>query len=66
MHEKVMWINLREHTMEIIIFKEGKNKLLTNEQWKSCEKPNIVYIYKEKKIKTIVKLCTIVIIQGKI
>ena len=50
--------------MEIIIFKEGKNKLLTNEQWKSCEKPNIVY--KEKKIKTIVKLCTIVIIQGKI
>ena len=52
--------------MEIIIFKEGKNKLLTNEQWKRCEKPNIVYIYKEKKIKNIVKLCTIVIIQGKI
>ena len=67
---KKFFESLREHEMEIISFKKKKKKLLTNEQQKSYKSAKICYICQEKlvkinelKIKNIVKLGTIVIIQ---
>ena len=40
---------LREPTMDIIIFKKKKMKLLTKEQQESFEKAIFGYIYKKKK-----------------
>ena len=40
--------SLREHTMEIIIFKKKKRKLLTNEQQKSYKNEKNCYLCKEK------------------
>ena len=67
---KKVFESLREHEMEIISFKKKKKKLLTNEQQKSYKSAEICYICQEKfvkinelKIKNIVKLGTIVIIQ---
>ena len=60
---------LREHAMKIINFKKKKMKLLTKEQQESYENAKICYICKENfednydKIKNIVKLGTIAIIQ---
>ena len=64
--------SLREHAMEIINFTKKKMKSLTNEQQKSYQNVKICYICKERfedkraKDKSIVKLGTIVIMQGNI
>ena len=64
--------SLREHAMEIINFKKKEMKLLTNEHLKLCQNAKISYICKKNlkinmiKIKNILKLRTIVIIQGNI
>ena len=42
---------LREPTMDIIIFKKKKMKLLTKEQQESYEKAIFCYIYKKKSLK---------------
>ena len=64
--------SLREHAMKIINFKKKKMKFLTKEQHGSYGNAKICYICKKKmkinilKIKNVVKLEIIVIIQGKI
>ena len=68
MHEKIFGI-LRELAMEIKNFKKNKIKPLTNEQQKSYQNAKICYVCKKKlkinmlKIKNIVKLATMLIIQ---
>ena len=60
---------VREHAMKIINFEKKKMKLLTKEQQKSYE--NVLFVKKDlkiniSKIKNIIKLEIIVIIQGNI
>ena len=67
---KNFWESLRQHAMKIINFKKEKKKLLTKEQQKSFENSIICNICKEKTknkyLKDILKLETIVIIQRNI
>ena len=64
--------SLRERTINIINFKKKKMKLLTNEQQESYKNANTVTFAKKNlktnlgKIKNIVKLEIIAIIQGNI
>ena len=60
---------VREHAMKIINFEKKKMKLLTKEHQKSYE--NVLFVKKDlkiniSKIKNIIKLEIIVIIQGNI
>ena len=55
--------SLREYAMEIINFGKKKMKLLTSEQQKSCENTKVAIFVK---IKNIVKIWNIAIIQGNI
>ena len=60
---------VREHAMKIINFEKKKMKLLTKEQQKSYE--NVLFVKKDlkiniSKVKNIIKLEIIVIIQGNI
>ena len=60
---------VREHTMKIINFEKKKMKLLTKEHQKSYE--NVLFVKKDlkiniSKVKNIIKLEIIVIIQGNI
>ena len=64
--------SLREHPIDTLNFLKKRMKLLTKEQKESYEKAKACYTCEEKieknisKIKNIVKLETIVIIQGNI
>ena len=64
--------SLREHAMKIINFKNKKMKVLTKEQQESYKDEKICYICQGKyakifwKIKNILKLEIIVIMQGNI
>ena len=60
---------VREHAMKIINYEKKKMKLLTKEQQKSYE--NVLFVKKDlkiniSKVKNIIKLEIIVIIQGNI